>query len=178
MITQLLAGPYGPIVIFFLRICDVSLATVRTLLIVRNARILVPFIGFVEVLIWLYAVGTVVQNLSSGYHVLGYALGFAAGNYVGLRLEERMALGLATVQAMLRNGGSTLATKLRDEGFGVTEQVGQGRDGPVEVLYSVIRRRRVPRYVGMVERDAPEAFVVVHEPRMVRRGWLFPRRGK
>ncbi len=178
MLTQLLAGPYGPIVIFFFRITDVSLTTVRTLLIVRNAKLLVPLIGFFEVLVWLFAAGTVVQHMGNPYQVLGYSLGFAAGNVVGLYIEERLAFGLATVRTMVKSGGPTLAMDLREAGFGVTEQVGRGRDGAVEVLYSVIRRRRIPLFVQMVEQRAPESFVVVDEPRMVRRGWLHQRLGR
>lgn len=178
MITELLTGPYGPFVIFFLRITDVSMATVRTLLIVRNAKFIVPLIGFVEVSIWVFAVSAVVQNLSSPFHLIGYAGGFATGNFVGMLLEERMALGLATVRTMVKQGGAELATTLRDMGYAVTEQIGRGRDGEVEVLYSVIPRRQVAPYVRTVDHQAPESFVVVDEPRAVRRGFMFPRRGR
>lgn len=176
MIPELLAGPLGPLVIFLLRICDVSLATVRMLLMVRGARLLVPILGFVEVLIWIFAVGSVVSNLDSPLLMVGYAAGFAAGTSVGLWIEERMALGLATVRTMVREGGAAVAAALREEGYGVTELVGQGREGPVEVLYSVLRRRRVKRALEVIERMAPDSFVVVDEPRAVRRGWLFPQK--
>ena len=178
MFVELLAGPFGPAVIFMLRVTDVSMATVRTLLIVRNAKLLVPILGFFEVLIWIYAVGTVVQNLSSPWHLVGYAGGFATGNLVGLFIEERLALGLATVRTMVKSGGDTLAGTLREHGFAVTEQEGRGRDGPIHVLYSVIARRQVHPYVRTVDREAPDSFVVVDEPRAVRRGWMFPRRGR
>lgn len=178
MVQELLAGPAGPILIFFLRITDVSMATVRVLLIVRNAKWVVPLIGFFEVSIWVFAVSAVVQNLTSPWHVIGYAGGFATGNYVGMLLEERMALGLATVRTMVKTGGAELAGTLRDMGFAVTEMAGRGRDGEVEVLYSVIPRRQVAKYVHTVDRDAPTSFVVVDEPRAVRRGFMFPRRGR
>lgn len=178
MVQELLAGPAGPVLIFFLRITDVSMATVRTLLIVRNAKVIVPLIGFFEVSIWVFAVSAVVQNLTSPLHVIGYAGGFATGNIVGMYLEERMALGLATVRTMVKEGGAELAGALRGLGFAVTEMEGRGRDGQVEVLYSVIPRRQVARYVHTVDRDAPTSFVVVDEPRAVRRGFMFPRRGR
>lgn len=178
MLPELLAGPLGPAVIFVLRVTDVSMATVRTLLIVRNAKLLVPLIGFFEVMIWIFAVGTVVQNLASPWHVVGYAGGFAMGNVVGLIIEERMALGLATVWTMVRGGGPALAGTLRGLGFGVTELDGRGRDGAVEVLCSVIPRRQVAPYVKTVDHEAPTSFVIVDEPRAVRRGWKFPRRGR
>lgn len=178
MVQELLAGPAGPVLIFFLRITDVSMATVRVLLIVRNAKWLVPLIGFFEVTIWVFAVSAVVQNLTSPLHVVGYAGGFATGNYVGMLIEERLALGLATVRTMVKEGGAQLATTLRDLGFAVTEMDGHGRDGEVEVLYSVIPRRHVAKYVRTVDHEAPTSFVVVDEPRQVRRGFMFPRRGR
>jgi len=178
MLPNLLAGPYGPLVIFLLRVTDVSMATVRTLLIVRNAKLLVPLIGFFEVMIWIFAVGTVVQNLASPWHLIGYAGGFAMGNVAGLFIEERLALGLAMVWTMVRGGGPALAGTLREKGFGVTELDGRGRDGAVEVLCSVIPRRLVAPYVKTVDREAPTSFVIVDEPRAVRRGWKHPRRGR
>ena len=178
MLTELVAGPLGPLVIFFLRITDVSMATMRMLLIMRGQRVLAPVIGFFEVLIWVMAIGIVVQHLQSPLHVVGYAGGFAAGSYLGLLLEERMAFGLATVRTVVRTGGAALSAELRDAGFGVTEMVGRGREGEVEVLYSVLPRRRVARALELIERGAPDAFVVVDEPRRIRRGWLYPARKK
>lgn len=176
MLQELLAGPAGPIIIFFLRLTDVSMATVRMLLIVRGRRMLVPVIGFFEILIWVVAVGTVVQHLGSPLHIIGYAAGFATGNVMGLLIEERMALGLATVRTMVKSGGAELAADLREEGFGVTEMVGQGREGTVEVLYSVLPRKFVSRCVALIDAAAPESFVVVDEPRSVYRGWQFPQK--
>ncbi|GMV04102.1 MAG: hypothetical protein AMXMBFR53_03830 [Gemmatimonadota bacterium] len=178
MVQELLAGPFGPILIFGLRVTDVSMATVRVLLIVRNAKWLVPIIGFFEVSLWVFAVSAVVQNLSSPFHLIGYAGGFATGNFVGMIIEERLALGLATMRTMVKQGGAELAAALREGGFAVTEQTGRGRDGEVEVLYSVISRRKVAPYIEVVERLAPDSFLVVDEPRLVRGGFMFPRRGR
>lgn len=177
-IDALFAGPWGPILIFFLRIVDVSLATVRMLLAIRGARLVVPLIGFFEVLIWIFAVGSAIRNLSSAWHVLGYAAGFAAGNAVGLWIEEKLALGLATVRVMSQRGGVELADALRRKGFGVTEFAGQGREGTVEMVYTVVRRREVEDVLDEVDRWDPNAFVSVEEPRSIRRGWLYPKRRK
>lgn len=177
MIPELLSGPWGPLLIFCLRVTDVSMATVRVLLIVRNAKWIVPLIGFFEVSLWVIAVSAVVQNLHSPLHVVGYAGGFATGNFVGMLIEERLALGLATMRTMVKQGGAELATALRETGFAVTEQEGRGRDGPVEVLYSVIARRKIGPYISVVEHVAPGSFLVVDEPRAIRGGFMFPRRG-
>lgn len=178
MIHDLMASPFGPLFVFFLRITDVSMATMRMILIVRNHKVLVPIIGFFEVLIWIFAVGVVVQHLTSPLHLLGYAGGFATGNLVGLLIEERLALGLATVQTIVRQGGDGLAGLLRGAGFAVTEMDARGREGPVFHLYSAIPRRRVGSYLDTLDAAAPDAFVIVEEPRAVRRGWMFPMRRK
>ena len=174
MLYDLLASPYAPLVIFFMRVADVTLDTMRVLLMVRNAKWQVPLIGFVQVTIWVVAVTAVVQNLHSPLHIIGYSGGFATGNYVGMLIEERLALGLATMQSMVRQGGGEVAAALREKGFAVTEMEGRGKDGPVEVLYSVISRRKVATYISVVEHVAPGAFLVVDEPRTVRGGSFFP----
>jgi len=178
VIEALFAGPWGPVIIFFLRIVDVSMATTRILLAMRNARVAVPVIGFFEVLIWIFAVGNAIRHLESPLHVLGYAGGFAVGNVVGMWLEEKLAMGLATIQVMSRFGGVELAEALRDKGFGVTEFLGQGREGKVEVVHTVVRRRQIDDVLREVDRWDPDAFVSVEEPRTIRRGWMFSKRRK
>lgn len=171
----LFAGPWGPLLIFGLRICDVSLALLRTLLAVRNARIAVPVIGFFEVLIWIFAVGAAIRNLNSPWHVLGYAGGFAMGNVVGLWVEAKLAFGLAIVRIISRHGGVEVAEALREKGFGVTEQGGYGRDGSVEIVDTVVKRRHIPEVLAEIDRWDPHAFVLIEEPRTVRRGWMLDR---
>lgn len=177
-LEALFGGPWGPLLIFFLRICDVSLATIRMLLAVRGARLIVPLIGFFEVLIWIFAVGSAIRHLESAWHILAYAGGFAAGNIVGLWLEEKLAFGLASIRIISRHGGVELAEALRDHGFGVTEFAGHGREGLVEVVYTVVRRRHVPRVLSEVDRWDPEAFVTVESPQEIHRGLMFQKRRK
>jgi uncharacterized protein YebE (UPF0316 family) len=171
-IEPLFAGPFGPLVIFGLRIVDVSLSTVRILLAVRGHRMAVPFIGFFEVLLWVFAAGNAIRYLESGWHVLGYAAGFSTGSIVGLRIEQRLAIGYATIRVISRRGGVALADALRAAGFGVTEFAAHGRDGPVEVIYSVCMRRDIPRFIGETERWDSQAFITVEEPREIRWGWM------
>lgn len=161
-----------------LRICDVSLATVRVLLAVRGARLIVPLIGFFEVLIWIFAVGSAIRHLESGWHVFGYAGGFAAGNVVGLWLEEKLAFGLASIRIISRHGGVEVAEALRELGYGVTEFAGHGREGLVEVVYTVVRRRQIPQIMAQVQRWDPEAFVTVETPQQIHRGMMFQKRRK
>jgi uncharacterized protein YebE (UPF0316 family) len=171
-ISELFAGPWGPLVIFCLRIVDVSLSTVRILLSVRGHKRIVPLIGLVEVLIWLFAAGNAMRHLESGWHVLGYATGYATGSAVGLWIEEKLALGYATIRIITRNAGEALADSLRTLGYGVTEFAARGREGPVEVIYLVVPRRETGRVLGEVERRDRTAFITVEQPREIRWGWI------
>jgi uncharacterized protein YebE (UPF0316 family) len=174
----LFASAWGPLLIFSLRIVDVSLATLRMLLSVRGLKMAAPVIGFFEVLIWVFAVGNAIRFLDSPLHLLGYAGGFATGTLVGLWIEEKMAFGLSTVRIMSQHGGVEIAEALRDQGFGVTEFAGHGRQGRVEVVYAVMRRRDLPFVFEQVGVWDPGAFVTVEEPRTIHRGWMFSRRRK
>jgi len=176
--TELFAGPWGPLLIFSLRIVDVSLATVRMLLVMRNQRVAVPIIGFFEASVWVLAIGTAIQNLHSVWHLLGYATGFATGSVVGLWIEGKLAMGLATVRIISRNEGEEVAEALRNQGFGVTEFAGYGREGKVELLLTLVKRRQIGTVVDTVESMDSDAFISVEEPRSIRRGWLFGARRK
>jgi uncharacterized protein YebE (UPF0316 family) len=176
--TEIFASLWGPLIIFGLRIIDVSLATLRMFLTMRNARRLVPVIGLFESLIWVVAVGTAIQNLHSVWHILGYSGGFATGTVVGLWLEGKLAVGLATVRIITKTSGEEVARSLREKGYGVTEFEGRGREGRIELIYTLVKRRQIPGVLAEVERLDPGAFISVEEPRTMRRGYMFPARRK
>lgn len=169
---ELLAGPYGPLVIFCLRVVDVSLGTTRFLLMTRGTRLPAALLGFFEVLIWVTAAGAAIRNLTSPLHVVGYAAGFSAGTWVGIGLEERLALGTSTVQAFSKAGSGAVAAGLRALGVGVTEVEGEGLEGPVDIVSTVVRRQAVPRVIETIEASDPEAFITVYDAQV--RGGRFP----
>lgn len=173
----LLASPIlGPILIFLLRISDVSLGTLRMILVLRGARTWVPVLAALESLIWVLAVGSAIRNLTSPLHLAGYAGGYATGNLVGMWLEGKLALGLATLRVISKGSGVEVAEALRENGVGATEFVGQGREGRVEMIYSVVKRRQVVNAIRVVEAWDPDAFIAVDEPRVVRRGQFLMKR--
>jgi uncharacterized protein YebE (UPF0316 family) len=172
-LDALFAGPWGPLAIFCLRIVDVSLSTMRILLAVRGRKLIVPIIGFGEVIVWVYAAGNAIRHLDSPLHVLGYALGFSTGTVVGLWLEEKLAIGIATMRIVTSNVGAGLADRLRQLGCGVTEFGAQGREGPVEVVFTVVPRRKIPSVLAAAEDWDPGAFITIEEPREIRRGWMY-----
>jgi len=168
---------WGYLFIFAARVTDVSLSTVRTLLLVRGKRLPAAILGFFEVSIYILALGRVMTTLNNPLNLLVYALGFATGNFVGATLEERMALGYLTVQVISRETGSDLANILRAQGFGVTVLHGEGRDGSRQILYISLKRKFLSHIMNTLEAQEPDAFVTVMDTRLTQ-GGVFARQGK
>jgi uncharacterized protein YebE (UPF0316 family) len=171
--VDLLSGPWGPVLIFGLRIIDVTMMTVRVLMIVRGARGTATVLAFFEILVWVLAAGAVIRNLGSPLHAIGYAGGFAAGTAVGMWIENKLALGVCSIRAFSRGSQHELVGELRERGYGVTEQAGRGREGPVDILHAVVRRRDVRDVVHTIEQHDPDAFVTIQNDAVVHRGWMY-----
>jgi len=152
---------YIPLLIFVARIGDVSVGTVRTILVMGGHQVAAAVLGFVEVTIWVLAVGGALKYLSEPLAVIGYAGGFAAGVLVGMWIEERLALGYRMVRVISRNPEVDLAEKMREEGYRVTRLQGSGRTGAVEIDFLVIRRKSLRQVRGLINKYAPDAFLTV-----------------
>ena len=122
---------WGPLLIFSLRIVDVSLDTMRVIFLVRGKRTMAALLGFAMALVWIIAVGNAMKHLDSIWHVLGYAAGFATGNVVGITIDRAVAFGLTQLRIVSKHGGVEIAEALRERGYGATEFSGFGRDGSV-----------------------------------------------
>jgi uncharacterized protein YebE (UPF0316 family) len=164
------ASPYGALMIFCLRIVDVSCDTLRVLFAIRGKRPIAGVLGFFQALVWIFAVGTAVKHLDSWMHVLGYAGGYGMGTIVGITIERSIAYGLATVRVISRHGGVEIAEALRERGYGVTELAGHGREGHVEMLTSVVQRSHIDEVMGIIDMFDRDAFVTVEEPKILRGG--------
>lgn len=182
MLDALFAAPLGAFLIFSLRIVDVSMSIMRMILAVRGHRGIAAAIGFFEVMLWLIAVGKALQHMDSIFHVIGYAGGFAAGNYVGVWLEGQFALGLNVVRAVCRSrvvdgivgGAHEAAVRLREQGYAVTEISGRGRESAVDILNIVVQRKEVPQVIRLLQAHDPDAFVTVEEVRTSLGGYIRP----
>ena len=155
--------------IFCARVLDVSLGTLRTIIVFRGYRAAAAAIGFVEVLIWLGAASQVLTRLDAWYLALAFAAGFAAGNVVGIWLESKLAIGSELVRAVSASREVRLAEHLRTQGYGVTELEGAGEGGaPVEVLLIVESRRRVPHMLRCIAGLDPDAICTMSDVRRPR----------
>lgn len=159
-----------PLLIFAARILDVALGTIRIVSVSKGYRSLAPVLGFFEILVWLVAIGQVVQNLDRPSHYLAYAAGFAAGTWIGLVVEDRMALGLVAVRIITSDDATDLVSRLRDSDFGVTSFAAKGVRGHVRFLLTIIRKRDFRTLMKIIELIHPDAFVSISDVRLARQG--------
>ena len=162
-----------PLMIFFARIVDVSMGTMRVIFVSRGAKFIAPLLGFFEVLVWLLAIGKVMANLSNIYCYLAYAAGFATGNFVGICVEEKLAMGTFIIRIVTRKDAAELVRQMRAAGYGATSLDAEGATGPVNVVYSVVRRGSIDDVVEIIKRLNPNAFYSIEDVRFVSEG-IFP----
>jgi uncharacterized protein YebE (UPF0316 family) len=162
-----------PFIVFFARIADVTLGTLRIIFTSRGKHNIAPLLGFVEVFIWIMVVGQIVKNVHSITAYLGYAAGFAVGTYIGMKIEEKLALGTLVLRIILAQGGDELAQHLREAGYGVTIVNGEGASGAVKLLYTLIKRKDLDAVAKIIHATHPKAFFSVEEVRLAESG-IFP----
>jgi len=161
-----------PLLIFLARVLDVSLGTIRILLISRGQKLIVPLLGFIEIFIWLLAIRQVMTNLSNIYCYIGFAGGFAVGNYVGMLIEEKIALGLQIIRVITSKDASEMIAYLRSKGYGVTSLDAQGASGHVNVLFMMIRRANTAEVIKIIQEYHPKSFYTIEDVRLASAGVL------
>jgi len=162
-----------PVLIFLSRITDVSLGTVRLIFVSRGMKYLAPIVGFFEVLIWILVIGQIMQHLSNPICYVAYAGGFAAGNYVGLLIAEKLSLGMVLIRVITPKEIGGLVECLKQRRYGVTSIDGQGANGPVEIVFTIVPRRDIGTVVELVKKFNPQAFYTIEEVDFAERG-VFP----
>lgn len=163
----------GALLIFSLRIIDVSMGTIRIIYVFKGRRWIAAGIGFVEISIFIYALGNVVANLDNWLNIIAYSLGFAGGTILGSVIEEKMALGFMTVQIIPSTGHQAdLANLLREEGFGVTSFDAWGRDGSKVVLLVHLFRKDWGKLQEILNKRDQSAFITVMDTRSTKGGYL------
>ena len=162
-----------PVLIFLARICDVTLDTLRIIYVGRGMKFLAPVIGFVEVLIWLVAITQIFKNLSNPVCYVAYAGGFAMGNFIGILIEEKMAIGTVVIRIITQKDAESLIDCLKENRYGVTHVDAQGAMGQVKIIFTIVKRKNIDSVLGIVRDCNPLAFYTIEDVRSVRKG-VFP----
>lgn len=171
--SDLFAWVILPLLIFFFRICDVSLGTIRVIFIAKGLKYIAPVIGFFEVIIWLLAIGQVMNNVTNVACYIAYGGGFAAGTLLGMTVEEKLSLGTVVVRVISNEDITGLLLFLRAHSFGVTIADGEGSKGKVKIILSVIKRQDLEEVVRGIQHHLPGTFYSVEEIKSVAEG-VFP----
>jgi len=151
----------GAIVIMLMRVCDVSIGTIRTILIVQGKKYLAGVSGFFEVLIWVFAIRFIFQHLDNYANLFGYATGFALGNILGIALEQRIGFGFAQLNIISRHYTDLITNKLRQSKYGVTILPGEGGSGGVSIIVVITSRKNQKNVIHLVESVDKEAFITI-----------------
>jgi len=154
-----------PVAIMFLRIIDVSMGTVRLIMVFRGRRITAAVLGFFEVIIWLTAITAIISHITDWVNVIFYGLGFALGNVVGMMIENIMAVGQQVVRFISTEESDKITRILRAKGYGVTEVVASGREGPVGLGFLIAARKKIPSLIGLISGMDPKAVVTIEDVR-------------
>ncbi|MBE0597297.1 MAG: DUF2179 domain-containing protein [Desulfuromonadales bacterium] len=160
-----------PVLIFVSRIVDVTFGTLRIIFVARGLRSLAALVGFFEVLIWILAIGQVMQNLTNWVTYAAYAGGFSAGNFVGVSIERRIAIGSLIIRVITRRPADELVSFLHRSGYGVTSIDAQGETGPVKVIFTIVKRKKLPEVIALIHRFNPNAFYTIEDVRFVNETW-------
>jgi uncharacterized protein YebE (UPF0316 family) len=152
-----------PILICLARICDVTLGTIRIIMVSKGMKSLATGLAFFEIMIWLFAIGQIMQNLSNFANYIAYATGYAIGNYVGVCMEEKLSLGMVMLRIIIKKKADDLIAFLKSGGYGVTRMKAEGACGPVDVIFTIIKRRKCKTVVEIIKKFNPNAVYTIEE---------------
>lgn len=162
-----------PALIFLARVSDVTIGTLRIVFVSKGFKALAPIMGFFEVFIWLLAMSKIFQNLDNWLYYVAYSAGFATGNYIGLIIEERLALGFVNLRIITQVSGQPLIKRLSSEGYGVTAVDATGSQGQVNIIYCIIKRSDFRQVSQLIYEYNPKAFFTIEDIRFANQG-VFP----
>ncbi|MBB6611729.1 DUF2179 domain-containing protein [Pontibacter sp. Tf4] len=156
-----------PLLIFLARIMDVTLGTLRIVFISKGDKMIAPALGFLEVLIWLVAITQVMQNLNNVASYLAWAGGFATGNFLGLRIEQKLALGQMVVRVITVDSAHNLIERLKGHGYRLTCVDARGTRGKVNLLFMIVKRKKLNHVLDIIREYNPQAFYTIEDVRSV-----------
>jgi len=165
-----------PLLIFLARICDVSIGTMRIIFVSKGKRNIAPILGFFEVLIWIIAISKIMQNLDNYVNYIAYAAGFATGNFVGMIIEEKLAMGIQMIRVFAHERGSELVQALNGSGYGATVVEAHGAREKVHLIYTIVQRNELANVLEVINRFNPKAFYTIEDVKAVNEGIFTPKK--
>lgn len=171
-----------PALIFLARVADVTVATVKLMFVVNNARKKAAFLGFFEALITIMALSRIMQDASNLLAFIMYAAGFATGTYVGMWIEEKMAYGSVLVRILSKHIPHELLSYLAENQYRYSMIDANDQSGNTQMLFTVCKRSHVKTFLATLENTAPQALYTIEGVKMVsqeflpeKEKWTWPR---
>jgi len=161
-----------PLLIFLARLSDVTMATLRHIFVSKGFKKIVPVLGFFEVLIWLVAMKQVFSHLDNLACFLAWAAGFSAGNYFGMYIEERLAIGNQIIRIISNENITQLIESLKNNHQGVTIVDGQGVMGPVKLIFTIVKRTHLKDIINLIHLHTPNAFYSIEDVKRLEHGFF------
>ncbi len=170
--NEIISQPYFslyilPALICVARILDVSFGTLRIIFISKGSRLLAPLVGFFEIFIWIMAIGEVMKNLDNVTNIFAYCLGYSLGNYVGILLEERLAIGIVTMRIITKRDSSKLVNALRELNYNITITDAEGNLGAVSIIFMSLKRAKIKDVIPIIYHYNPLATYSIEDIRYV-----------
>ena len=170
-----LSGPVLYIIIFVAKTIEVSISTIRLVYVNKGERVKGAVLGFADIMIWILLVSSVLTNISDDpFKIIAYAAGFSLGNYLGVYIEAKIAVGLSSIQIVVNEeAGDILAEILRDHEFGVTIIQGKGKDDSTkDLLFVQLKRRKIPEAMKLIKEVDPKAYISINDVKSIFGGYI------
>ncbi len=162
-----------PLIIIIARIMDVSLGTLRIILISKGLKKVAPLIGFFEVFIWIVVVKQILTDIQNPITYFAYAFGYALGTYIGIWIEDKLSLGNVMIRFVIKDHAQVLTETLRSKNYGVTTVDAQGKDGLVKIVFTIINRKDLIQTIKIIENINPNAFYTIEDIQSVNSGFFY-----
>jgi len=159
-----------PIIIFFGRIFDVTLGTLRIIFVSKGEKYKAPIVGFFEVFIWIVIISQIISRANDLVAYLSYAAGYAAGNYIGILVENKIAFGFQLFRVYTKRDPHELLQLLNKNGFGATLIKGEGAVSEVDIVEIVVNRKGANKVSELINTFDANAFYLVEDIRSKRKG--------
>ena len=158
-------------IIFIVRVLNMAVDTIRMLTVMRGMRTITWVLGVIQTVLFVVALGSVINDLNNPLNILAYSVGFATGNVVGMMIEKRLAFGFINLTIISAVRGQELADRMRADGHAVTEIPARGKDGTVEILECSVQRKFAPAVQASVLQVDPAAFITSRDIQPLHRGY-------
>ena len=165
-----------PLLIFSARIIDQTIGILRIIFATRGLKLFSFIAGFFESLIWLLAIGQLITRLDNWVCLIAFPLGFATGNVAGIMLERKISLGFVMVRVIFQKDSDDSIKFLKKSGFRVTALDAEGNEGPVKIIFSVIKRKRLKMFIRILKKKNANAFYTIEDVRSVNSEYLLDKK--